>query len=288
MVSSDIRERYVEEIQRNAKISSSALLRAFAEVPREEFVGQGPWQVLSRPPGHTEAQVGEVTNPAELYRDVAVFLDASRSLTNGNPGTLAAWLDALNLAAGNSVFHLGCGTGYYTAIIAEMVGENGQIIAVEIDPSLAAQARRNLGRYGNVEVIRADGGVLETGERSAILINAGVTHPRESWLDNLQIGGNLVLPLTFEFGMPHVGKGMVLHVSRLESGYAAHFFPTPVVIYSCSSVRDPWLSSLLAKAFRSGNLNTVRSVRRDSHSIESSCWLHAPGFCLSTGQPGTP
>jgi hypothetical protein len=88
LVSSDIRQRYVEEIRINAKVRSAALLQAFAEVPREELVGHGPWKVLSRPPGHTQAQVAEVADPAERYRDVAVLLDPSRNLTNGNP---ACW-----------------------------------------------------------------------------------------------------------------------------------------------------------------------------------------------------
>jgi protein-L-isoaspartate(D-aspartate) O-methyltransferase len=282
MISSDIRQRYVGEIRANARVSSTALLQAFAEVPREEFVGHGPWKVLSRPPGHTQAQMTEVADPIELYRDVAVLLDPSRRLTNGNPGTLAPWLDALNLAKGKSVFHLGCGTGYYTAIMAEVVGATGQVTAAEIDATLAAQARTNLARYGNVQVIEGDGGVLDTGVRNAILINAGVTHPTESWLDNLRAGGSLVLPLTIEVGMPHVGKGMVLHVSRLESGYAARFLPDPVMIYSCSSVRDPQFGTLLGQPFLSGTFSSVKSLRRDWHSAQSTCWLHTPSFCLST------
>ena len=121
------------------------------------------------------------------------MLDASRSLTNGNPGTLAPWLDALNLSRGKSVFHLGCGTGYYTAVIAEVVAPTGRVTAAEIDPMLAAQARANLAPYSNVQVVEGDGCIVDTGVRDAILINAGVTHPRESWLDNLRHGGNLVL-----------------------------------------------------------------------------------------------
>ncbi|MGA7795314.1 MAG: methyltransferase domain-containing protein [Candidatus Acidiferrales bacterium] len=282
MVANDIRQRYAEEIRTNSNLASPALLKAFAGVPREEFVGSGPWKVLSRVPGQMQAQVADVTDPAELYRDVAIMLDPSRSLTNGNPGTLAPWLDALNLSVGKSVFHLGCGTGYYTAIMAEMVGPKGRITAVEIDPALAAQARANLSRYSNVEVVQGDGGTVDTGIADAILINAGVTHPRESWLDNLQPAGTLVLPLTVEFGMPHVGKGMVLRVSRLRSGYAAQFLPIPVMIYSCSSVRDSEFGSLLSKPFMSGTCSSVKSLRRDPHSSEPDCWLHTSTFCLST------
>ena len=283
MVSAEIRHRYAEEIGKNAKVRSTALLQAFAKVSREEFVGKGPWKVLSRPAvGYSQPQVTEVTDPAELYRDVAILLDPLRNLTNGNPGTLAPWLDALNLSEGKSAFHLGCGTGYYTAIMAEAVGPAGQVTAFEIDPTLAAQARTNLGRYPNVQVVQGDGGVADTGARDAILINAGVTHPRESWLDNLRPSGCLVLPLTVEIGMPHVGKGMMLHVSRTGSGYAARFLPIPVMIYSCSSVRDSQFGSLLGQQFMSGTFSSVQSLRRDAHSPEPGCWLHTSSFCLST------
>jgi protein-L-isoaspartate(D-aspartate) O-methyltransferase len=143
MVSPETRRHYADEIRATAKIGSEALLDAFSTVPREDFVGPGPWKVLSRPaPGQMQPHVTDVSDPCELYRDVAVYLDSSKSLTNGNPSTLAPWLNALDLAEGKSVFHLGCGTGYYTAIIAEVVGPRGQVTAAEIDPALASQARQ--------------------------------------------------------------------------------------------------------------------------------------------------
>jgi protein-L-isoaspartate(D-aspartate) O-methyltransferase len=287
MVPTAIRQRYAEEIRANANVTSPALLKAFASVPREEFVVPGPWKVLSRMAGQLQPKVDEVTDPAELYHDVAIVLDPSCSLTNGNPGTLAPWLEALNLSTGKSVFHLGCGTGYYTAIMAELVGSKGRVTAVEIDPVLAAQARANLSTYSNVEVVHEDGGTVDTGVRDAILINAGVTHPRENWIDNLQSSGTLVLPLTVEFGMPHVGKGMVLCVSKLNSGCRAHFLPIPVMIYSCSSVRDPEFGSLLSQPFMSETFSSVKSLRREPHSPEPGCWLHTSTFCLSTHPLGT-
>jgi protein-L-isoaspartate(D-aspartate) O-methyltransferase len=114
-------------------------------------------------PGKMQPQVVEVTDSAQLYHDVAVVLDPSRSLTNGNPGTVGPWLEALSLSMGKFVFHLGCGTGYYTAIMAELVGPKGRVTAIEIDPALAAQARANLSRYSNVEVVQGDGGTIDTG-----------------------------------------------------------------------------------------------------------------------------
>jgi len=78
----------------------------------------------------------------------------------------------------------------HTAIMAELVGSKGRVTAVEIDPVLAAQARKNLSNYSNIEVVHGDGGRVDTGPRDAILINAGVTHPRQSWIDNLQSMGH--------------------------------------------------------------------------------------------------
>jgi protein-L-isoaspartate(D-aspartate) O-methyltransferase len=132
MVPPEIRKRYAEEVCTASRINSEALLNAFASVHREDFLGQGPWRVLSLPaPGESQPKVTDVSDPCELYRDVAVFLDPSRNLTNGNPSTLAPWLDALDLSEGKSVFHLGCGTGYYTALIAEVVGPHGQVTAAD-------------------------------------------------------------------------------------------------------------------------------------------------------------
>ncbi len=79
-----------------------------------------------------------------------------------------------------------------------------------------------------------------------------------------------------------MAKGMVLCVSRLRSGYMAHFLSIPVMIYSCSSIRNPEFGSLLSQLFKSGTFGSVKSLRRDPHSLEPGCWLHGPTFCLST------
>ena len=82
--------------------------------------------------------------------------------------------------------------------------------------------------------------------------------------------------------MPHVGKGLVLHVARVPGGYGAVFLPTPVMIYSCTSVRDANLGHLFMRAFGAGTFADVQSLRREPHDAEESCWLHASEFCLST------
>ncbi|HKC65040.1 MAG TPA: hypothetical protein VKB86_15465, partial [Pyrinomonadaceae bacterium] len=121
----ELRQYYAEEIRAVANIQSEALVAAFARVPREDFLGPGPWlipnpdswQAIS--PGANLKGGGSYrttpdTDPRHLYHNILVAIDAERKLNNGQPGSLAMWIDALELQAGDTVLHVGCGVGYYT------------------------------------------------------------------------------------------------------------------------------------------------------------------------------
>ncbi len=123
--SEQARRAYAAEIRATANIRSHALIEAFAHVPREQFLGPGPWKVIFADPekaGALNYRNTETANPEEIYHNVLVAIDAERQLNNGQPTALAVWADCLDLQPGMKVFHLGCGTGYYTAIIAHTVG----------------------------------------------------------------------------------------------------------------------------------------------------------------------
>ena len=127
------------------------------------------------------------------------------------------------LNRGDSFLHVGCGVGYYTAIAAEAVGSEGRVTGIEIDVQLARQAERNLGSYGNVTVLTANGSNEIPGTFDAICVNAGCTHPQPSWLDQLTSGGRLLIPLTANSPLPNIGWGMMLLVTLRESSYEARF-----------------------------------------------------------------
>ena len=65
-------------------------------------------------------------DPARLYEDVLVAIDAERGINNGQPSLHAQSIDALGLKEGETVLQIGAGAGYYTAILAELVGRDGQ------------------------------------------------------------------------------------------------------------------------------------------------------------------
>jgi protein-L-isoaspartate(D-aspartate) O-methyltransferase len=100
------------------------------------------------------------------------------------------------LKPGDRVFHLGCGVGYYTAIMAEVVGAGGSVVGVELDAGLAARAKENLSAYANITVRAGDGAGFDPGLCDSIFVNCGVTHPQTIWLESLRDDGRLVLPIT--------------------------------------------------------------------------------------------
>jgi protein-L-isoaspartate(D-aspartate) O-methyltransferase len=141
------RQFYAEELRAAAHLRSEVLVRAFATGPREDFLGPGPWQVLiSWEAGSSSYRTTEDCDPRHLYHNVLVAIDAARGLNNGHPSALASWFEQLDVHASDHVVHVGCGTGYYTAILAEVVGLDGRVTAYEIDPDLAGRAQSNLGR----------------------------------------------------------------------------------------------------------------------------------------------
>ena len=111
----------------------------------------------------------------------------------------------------------GAGTGYYTAIMAEVVGPRGQVTAFELDPELAARARANLRSWPHVDVIAGDGAIDNPGPSDALLVNAGATHPRAVWLDAVRPGGRLLVPLTVATEPSGHGSGGMLKITRQET-----------------------------------------------------------------------
>ena len=250
-------------------------------MPREDFVGPGPWKLL-RP---TRLDRGYETTPDDdprhLYDFVLVALDAERGVNNGEPGSLLRWLDALSLAPGDRILHVGCGVGYYTAIVAEAVGPNGRVVGVEIDPHLAARAERNLRRWANVAVTASEDALSGDASFDAVFVNAGATEIPPRWLDGLRPGGRLLLPLTVARSATEpVGFGSMLLVTRGDDGHAARFV-SPVGIFHCAGgARTDVGNARLKEAYDRGGDDRVRRLRREAHERGPACWLHGERILL--------
>ncbi len=288
LTAEDYRRFYADEIRFAAGLNSPELVEAFARVPREKFIGPGPWKVGS-PELRAYAAIGlgdsayvSIEDPRHLYHNVVVVLDAEGDINNGQPSALARWISALELKPGARVYHLGCGVGYYTAIMAEVVGPSGGVVASEVNADLAERARQNLSTYTNVEVHLADGTEMDPGRCDAMLINAGVTHPHGLWLDRLKENGRLVVPITIATSAT-LGAGLMIRIVRTPDGFSARGV-TPVGIYSCKGMRDPELEPLLRNALTTQSLLKVKSLRREEHEQEETCLVHGKQVCLSSAE----
>lgn len=286
----ECRRFYAQEIRFVAGIRSPAIVEALARVPREHFLGPGPWRLgspelrVASAAGAGQMTYVPVEDPCDVYHNVVISVDAALDLNNGQPAALARWIDGLDLAPGERVYHLGCGVGYYTAILAEVVGPAGSVVGCEVEGALAERASGNLSGYPSVAVHAADGATFDPGPCDAMLVNAGVTHPLPLWIDRLNEGGRLVVPVTMTTTAT-LGMGVMVRISRHGDRYSAGILDQ-VGIYSCAGARDAALEDAVRNAVTSQRILALRSIRREAHDEDASCVVHVSGACISA-EPAT-
>jgi protein-L-isoaspartate(D-aspartate) O-methyltransferase len=271
-----LRRFYARLITNHAGVEDSRIIDAFASVERERFIGPGPWHIKVAVDGYMSS---ETDDPAVLYQDIVVGLVPERGINNGEPSLHAKSIGQAAPKCGDVVIHVGAGTGYYTAILAHLVGDSGQVHAYEIEADLARRAVENLAIYDTVKV-RAKSAldeVLPTAD--VIYVSAGATHVPALWLDALALGGRLVLPLT-----PTDRLGCMLLVTRSsDTVYGARVF-SPAGFIPCVGARDERHSRALADALDARDTDDVRSLRRGSEP-DDTAWCIGEGWWLSTVAP---
>jgi protein-L-isoaspartate(D-aspartate) O-methyltransferase len=263
-----LRAKFADRIMERAGVGDARLKAAFAGVPREKFLGAGPWLMACG----SAYQRTSSDDASEVYVDALLALDPIHAVNNGEPSAHAIWINALQLKAGDRVDHIGAGTGYYSAVLAERVGPTGFIEAYEIDPDLAARARRALADRPNVRVHAASGVDRMLEPADAIYVNAGASAPQSVWLDALNEGGRLVFPLTGAFG----GGGMVRITRSSFDRWPAHVISGAAFIDLVGG-RKPDEDRAATQAFLRGGASSVRWFLRD-HLKSDRDWLRGDGW----------
>jgi len=155
-------------------IKDPAVLAAMRRVPRHRFV----------PPMYS----------ALAYMDDPLPIGHGQSISQ--PALVARMTEALALKKTDKVLEVGTGSGYQAAILAELAG---RVLTVEILEPLARQAERTLAELGyqNVRVRVGDGyqGWPEEAPFDAIIVTAAPDHVPPPLLDQLAVGGRLILPV---------------------------------------------------------------------------------------------
>ncbi len=266
-----IREAFADSVAQKGEASHS-VRDAFATVPREPFAGPPPWTLLGR-----NVDDYPTADARKLYSDALVVLDATRGLNIGQPSAHARWLTALDPMPGETVVQIGAGSGYYTAILAELVGRDGRVIAYEIEPRLAERATNNLKPWPQASVRARTGLGGELPEADAVYVCAAATRPDPSWLKALRPGGRLIFPLQAEGSF-----GGMLKIRRPMHGdiWPARFVSTASFI-PCEGQPDLGDAEALRLAFQGGDAASVRAYRTDA-PIEEFCWCAGDGWWLST------
>jgi protein-L-isoaspartate(D-aspartate) O-methyltransferase len=182
----------VDEQIRARGVRDPSVLRAMREVPREHFV----------PPGTRSL----------AYADIALPINEGQTISQ--PFIVALMAGALNLSPGDRVLEIGTGSGYAAAVLSRMAGE---IYTAERHRPLAEAAREKLAAlgYDNVRVGHGDGtgGWAEYAPYDAISVTAGGPQVPASLLDQLRVGGRLVMPVG-----PERGEQRLVRVTRISEG----------------------------------------------------------------------
>jgi protein-L-isoaspartate(D-aspartate) O-methyltransferase len=168
------RQFMVDSQLRARGVSDPRVLDAMLRVPRHEFV-------------------------PEPYRDRAYDdhpLPIGDNQTISQPYIVALMLESLQLKPSDKVLEIGTGSGYATALLAELVA---QVFSIERHPSLAENARKVVAAlgYSNIQVFTGDGtlGLPGAAPFDAILVSAAATDLPAALLNQLREGGRMIIPI---------------------------------------------------------------------------------------------
>jgi protein-L-isoaspartate(D-aspartate) O-methyltransferase len=134
------------------------------------------------------------------YEDAPLPIGYGQTISQ--PATVAFMLELLEPRAGDKILDIGFGSGWTTALLAQIVGEKGGVYAVERIPELCEFGKANIEKYefissGRVECLRGDGtrGWPEKAPFDRILAGASGRKLPEAWKEQLKVGGRIVAPI---------------------------------------------------------------------------------------------
>lgn len=169
-------EAMLQMLVEEGYLTTPRYLEAFRQAKRADFLPEG----------------------MELEAAVNAPLPIGANQTISQPLTVAFMLELLSPQPGDKVLDVGSGSGWTTAILAQIVGPRGHVYAIERIPELQAFGQRNVAKYGftNVTMICGDGsrGLPEHAPFDRIQVAAAAREIPQPLLDQLAVGGKMIIP----------------------------------------------------------------------------------------------
>lgn len=170
------REGLIEYLIKNETLKTPRIIEAFKNIDRADFV------------------LKEYQNQA--YEDYPLLIGYGATISQ--PTTVAIMLENLNPETGDRVLEIGTGSGYLTALLAE-IAKNGIIFSIEYVPELKKFAQENLKKYNfkNIKLFVGNGkmGLVNYAPFDKIISSASGDQIPGEWKNQLKIGGKIVAPV---------------------------------------------------------------------------------------------
>jgi protein-L-isoaspartate(D-aspartate) O-methyltransferase len=202
-----LRQQLVDQMKSDGHIAFRSIEAAFRAVPRHLFLPDTPLE--------------------EVYRDQAIATKSLRERvvsSSSQPTMMAIMLRQLELRPGLRVLEIGAGTGYNAALMAHIVGKQGQVVTIDIDEDIVESARAHLqsAGYGHVQVHCTDGfaGYADAAPYDRIILTVNAADIAPAWREQLKPDGRLLLPLSLRDAQVSVAfKQVEDHLESVSVSY---------------------------------------------------------------------
>lgn len=191
----------IDSLIQEGWLKSPRIIEAFRKIQRVDFLPD------------------DIRDLAELNEALPIGFGQTIS----QPLVVAFMLELLDPQPGEKILDIGSGSGWTSALLGEIVGDNGRVIAIEIIPELKEFGKKNVAKYNLVgkkiiSFISVDGskGLKRESPFDKILASASAEKLPKAWKEQLEIGGRIVTP---------IGSSIWLFIKKNETEFEEKEYP---------------------------------------------------------------